>query len=255
MAGGSGTRLHPITKVINKQLLPIYDKPLVYYPLSTLMLAGIREVMLISSEIEIPNFKRLLGNGEQFGITIEYCIQEQPKGIAQGLILAEDFIAAQKVAFILGDNLFHGHGLGRHLAAYNNLTGAQIFAYQVSDASSYGVVEIDSSGKILGLEEKPKTPKSNLAVTGLYFYDENASEIARSLKPSNRGELEITDVNKMYLQRNQLSVSVLSRGTAWLDTGTFEGLHDASSYIKIVQERQNASIGNPLDVAKNQGWI
>lgn len=255
MAGGSGSRLAPLTKAMNKQLFPIFDKPLIYYPLSTLMLAGIREFLLISSPNEIVSFQRLFGTGEQFGISIEYGIQDKPNGIAEGFLVAEKFITGHKVGFILGDNLFHGHGLGRQLSAHNNVSGAQIFAYAVADPRSYGVIEIDSSGKIVGIEEKPQTPKSNLAVTGLYFYDEEVLSIAKSLKPSARGELEITDVNRIYLERNTLKVSVLSRGTAWLDTGTFEGLHDASSYIKIVQERQNASIGNPFDVAVAQGWI
>ena len=255
MAGGSGSRLTPLTKVVNKQLLPIFDKPLIYYPLCTLMLAGLRELMLISSPSEINNFQRLLGTGEQFGISIEYGVQKQPKGIAEGFLVAEKFISGHKVGFILGDNLFHGHGLGRRLAEHNNVSGAHIFAYVVAEPRSYGVVEIDDFGKVIGIEEKPQTPKSNLAVTGLYFYDEEVVLIAKSLKPSARGELEITDVNRIYLERDQLKVSVLSRGTAWLDTGTFEGLHDASSYIKIVQERQNASIGNPSDVAVAKGWI
>jgi glucose-1-phosphate thymidylyltransferase len=255
MAGGSGSRLLPLTKSVNKQLLPIFDKPLIYYPLSTLMLAGITEFMLISSPTEIGNFQKLFGTGEQFGISIEYGVQEQPRGIAEGLLVAEKFITGHKIGFILGDNLFHGHGLGRQLAEHNGVAGAQIFAYAVGDSRSYGVVEIDNYGKILGIEEKPQIPKSNLAVTGLYFYDEEVVSIAKSLKPSSRGELEITDVNRKYFDRNQLNVTVLSRGTAWLDTGTFEGLHDASSYIKIVQERQNASIGNPYDVAVAQGWI
>lgn len=255
MAGGSGSRLAPLTTTVNKQLLPIYDKPLIYYPLSTLMLAGIRELMLISSPNEIQNFQKLLGNGEAFGVSIEYEIQSEPKGIAQGLLLAEKFITGHKTGLILGDNLFHGHGLGRQLAEHNDVKGAQIFAYGVADPKSYGVIEISDSGKVIGIEEKPQNPKSNLAVTGLYFYDEEVVSIAKTLKPSGRGELEITDLNKVYLERNELNVSVLSRGTAWLDTGTFEGLHDASSYIKIVQERQNASVGNPYDVAKAQGWI
>ena len=255
MAGGSGSRLLPLTKTVNKQLLPIFDKPLIYYPLSTLMLTGVREFMLISSPNEISSFRGLFGTGEQFGISIEYGIQEQPKGVAEGFLVAEKFITGHKVGFILGDNLFHGHGLGRQLAEHNNVIGAQIFAYAVADPRSYGVVEIDNFGKILGIEEKPRTPRSKLAVTGLYFYDEEVLSIVKSLKPSPRGELEITDVNRVYLERDQLRVSVLSRGTAWLDTGTFEGLHDASSYIKIVQERQNASIGNPFDVAIAQGWI
>jgi glucose-1-phosphate thymidylyltransferase len=255
MAGGSGSRLSPLTKSVNKQLLPIYDKPLIYYPLSTLMLAGIREVMVVSSPNEIANFQRLFGSGDQFGISIEYGTQASPGGIAEGFLVAEKFITGHKVGFILGDNLFHGHGLGRQLAAHNQVSGAQIFAYQVADPRSYGVIEIGVNGSVLNIEEKPEHPKSKLAVTGLYFYDEEVINIAKSLKPSPRGELEITDVNRVYLGRNQLNVTVLSRGTAWLDTGTFEGLHDASSYIKIVQERQNASIGNPFDVAKNQDWI
>jgi glucose-1-phosphate thymidylyltransferase len=255
MAGGSGSRLSPLTKSVNKQLLPIYDKPLIYYPLSTLMLAGIREVMVVSSPNEIANFQALFGSGDQFGISIEYGTQASPGGIAEGFLVAEKFITGHKVGFILGDNLFHGHGLGRQLAAHNQVSGAQIFAYQVADPRSYGVIELGVNGNVLNIEEKPEHPKSNLAVTGLYFYDEEVINIAKSLKPSPRGELEITDVNRVYLERDQLNVTVLSRGTAWLDTGTFEGLHDASSYIKIVQERQNASIGNPLDVAKNQGWI
>ena len=255
MAGGSGTRLSPLTKSVNKQLLPIYDKPLIYYPLSTLMLAGIREFMLVTSPSEVSNFQNLIGTGEQFGISVKYGSQTEPKGIAEGFLVAERFITGHKVGFILGDNLFHGHGLGRQLATHNQVSGAQIFAYQVADPRSYGVIEVDVNGSVVEIEEKPKNPKSNLAVTGLYFYDEEVVHIAKSLKPSSRGELEITDVNRVYLERGQLNVSVLSRGTAWLDTGTFEGLHDASSYIKIVQERQNASIGDPFDVAKNQGWI
>ena len=255
MAGGSGSRLSPLTKSVNKQLLPIYDKPLIYYPLSTLMLAGIREVMVVCSPNEIANFQGLFGSGDQFGISIEYGTQDSPGGIAEGFLVAEKFITGHKVGFILGDNLFHGYGLGRQLAAYNQVSGAQIFAYQVADPRSYGVIEVDLNGSVVKIEEKPEHPKSNLAVTGLYFYDEEVLNIAKSLKPSLRGELEITDVNRVYLDRGQLNVTVLSRGTAWLDTGTFEGLHDASSYIKIVQERQNSRVGDPYDVAKNQGWI
>jgi glucose-1-phosphate thymidylyltransferase len=255
MAGGSGSRLAPLTKTVNKQLLPVFDKPLIYYPLSTLMLAGVREFMLISGPQEIDSFHKLFGNGEQFGISIVYGVQAEPKGIAEGILIAEEFINGHKTGLILGDNLFHGHGLGRQLAEHNEVNGAQIFAYSVADSRSYGVVELDHNGKIIGIEEKPIKPKSNLAVTGLYFYDEEVVSVVKRLKPSARGELEITDVNRAYLERNKLSVSVLSRGTAWLDTGTFEGLHDASSYIKIVQERQNASIGDPYDVANAQGWI
>ncbi len=255
MAGGSGSRLSPVTRAVNKQLLPIFDKPLIFYPLSTLMLAGIREFLLISSSLEIGNFQRLLGTGEQYGISISYAIQKEPKGIAQGILVAEKFVLDHKVGFILGDNLFHGHGLGRQLSEHVLIDGAHIFAYRVGDPRSYGVVEIDDQGKILGLEEKPTNPKSNLAVTGLYFYDESVLEIAKKLVPSARGELEITDINAAYLEKNKLKVSIISRGTAWLDTGTFEGLHDASSYIRIIQERQNASVGDPLEVARAQGWV
>jgi glucose-1-phosphate thymidylyltransferase len=255
MAGGSGSRLSPLTIGVNKQLLPVFDKPLIYYPLSTLMLAGIKEILLISSGSEIGNFKKVLKNGSQFGISIEYAIQEEPKGIAQGLIIAEDFIKNHKICLILGDNLFHGPGLGRQLASHRNVSGAHLFAYQVSDPENYGILEFDKSNNVVDIHEKPKSPKSNFAVTGLYFYDEQACGFAKSLNPSSRGELEITDLNKKYLRNNQLEFTILSRGTAWLDTGTFKGLHDASSYIRVVQERQNANIGNPHDVAIAQGWI
>jgi glucose-1-phosphate thymidylyltransferase len=254
MAGGLGTRLTPLTKTVNKQLLPIFDKPLIYYPISTLMLAGVREFILISGPKEIGNFEALLGTGNQFGISIEYGIQESPNGIAEGFLIAEKFLTGHKVALILGDNLFHGHGLGRQLSEHINVNGAHVFAYQVSDPKSYGVVELDNSGRVLSIEEKPKYPKSNLAVTGLYFYDEQVVDITRSLSYSLRGELEITDVNKVYLTQNLLNVTTLSRGTAWLDTGTFEGLHDASSYIRIMQERQNSSIGDPSEIARILGW-
>jgi glucose-1-phosphate thymidylyltransferase len=255
MAGGSGSRLSPVTRAVNKQLLPIFDKPLIFYPLSTLMLAGIRDFVLISSSLEIGNFQRLLGDGQQYGIDITYAVQKEPNGIAEGILLAEDFILGHKVGFILGDNLFHGYGLGRQLSEHELIDGAHIFAYRVGDPRSYGVVDIDEKGKILSLEEKPANPKSNFAVTGLYFYDESVLEIAKNLKPSARGELEITDINRAYLEKEKLKVSILSRGTAWLDTGTFEGLHDASSYIRIIQERQNASVGDPLEVARAQGWV
>lgn len=255
MAGGSGSRLSPVTNVVNKQLLPVFDKPMIYYPLSTLMLSGIKEIMVVSTLSQTRNFQELLGDGSKFGISIEYATQTAPKGIAQGFLIAEKFLMGHKVGFILGDNLFHGHGLGRQLAQHNEIEGAQIFAYHVRDPKGYGVVEVDPENRVIGIEEKPSVPKSNLAVTGLYFYDEMVCEIANSLTPSLRGELEITDVNKRYLDLGKLKVSVLSRGVAWLDTGTFEGLHDATSYIRIVQERQNASIGDPSDVARAQGWI
>ncbi len=255
MAGGSGTRLHPLTKSVNKHLLPIFDKPLIYYPLTTLILAGIQEFALVTSPIEVDNFRKLLGDGSQFGIEIRYVEQSKPAGIAQGLTLTKDFISGEKVGFILGDNLFHGIGLGRQLAEHQNVTGAHIFAYQVRNPESYGVVELGTSGEIIDLHEKPKSPPSDLAVTGLYFYDEEVSDLAASLIPSARGELEITDLNRMYLKKASLEMTVLSKGTAWLDTGTFEGLHDASSYIRIVEERQNSKIGDPFEAAQNQGWI
>jgi len=254
MAGGTGSRLSPLTIAVNKHLLPVFDKPLIYYPLSTLMLAGIRDILLISSSREISSFELLLGSGEQFGVTIEYQVQKRPNGIAEGIILGKDFIEGHKVGFILGDNLFHGAGLGRQLSMHRNLNGAQIFAYPVSDPENYGVIEMDADGSILNIFEKPINPPSNLAVTGLYFYDEQVSDLVKQVTPSARGELEITDLNELYLRLGKLSVTVLSRGTAWLDTGTFSGLHDAASYIKIFQERQNSLIGDPYDVAVSQGW-
>jgi glucose-1-phosphate thymidylyltransferase len=255
MAGGQGSRLYPLTKATNKHLLPIFDKPLIYYPLTTLMLAGIREICLISSPHELPVFKNLLGDGSQFGIAIEYLEQNSPKGIADGLIIAADFIEKERIALILGDNLFHGNGLGRHLNEYTEIDGAQVFAYQVKDPSAYGIVEIGADNQILSINEKPKSPKSNLAVTGLYFYDNNAIKFARSLEPSPRGELEITGVNQKYLELGKLKVTTLSRGNAWLDTGTFAGLHDAASYVRIAEERQNLKIGDPREAAEVQGWI
>lgn len=255
MAGGSGTRLHPITKAVNKHLLPIFDKPLIYYPLTTLMLAGIREFAVVTSPNEIGNFKNLLGDGTQFGIEIRYVPQPLALGIAQGLTLTREFIDGHKVGFILGDNLFHGIGLGRQLAEHQSIVGAQIFSYHVRNPENYGVVELDENDEIVDLHEKPTNPPSNLAITGLYFYDELASEYASSLTPSKRGELEITDLNKIYLSKSLLRMSRLSQGTAWLDTGTFQGLHDASAYIKIVEERQNSKIGDPMEAARNQGWI
>ena len=255
MAGGSGTRLHPLTKSVNKHLLPVYDKPLIYYPLTTLILAGIREIAIVTSPREIMNFKALLGNGDQFGIQIHYVTQDQPAGIAQGLLLCRDFLEGQKVGFILGDNLFHGSGLGRQLTRHQELKGAQIFAYKVANPENYGIVELNSNGEILSLSEKPCLPKSDLAITGLYFYDETVLEKVSTISPSARGELEITDLNIKYLEEGTLSVTPLSQGVAWLDTGTFQGLHDASSYIRIVEERQNSKIGDPVEAAKIQGWI
>lgn len=255
MAGGSGSRLYPLTKSVNKHLLPIFDKPLIYYPLTTLMLAGIREFALVTSPDQIERFSQLLGDGSQFGIEIRYVEQAKPAGIAQGLLLTRDFIEGNKVGFILGDNLFHGIGLGRELAKHQNVNGAHIFTYHVSNPESYGVVELDVNGNIVDLHEKPQSPTSDLAVTGLYFYDEEASNYASRLAPSQRGELEITDLNKFYLKQSKLKMTILSKGTAWLDTGTFAGLHDAGSYIRIVEERQNSKIGDPLEAAQNQGWV
>ena len=254
MAGGLGSRLSPLTNVTNKHLLPIYDKPLIYYPLTTLMLAGIRDILLISSPLEIPKFQQLLGDGSEFGINLNYLHQEKPAGIAQGITLAEDFVKNHKVALILGDNIFHGSGLGRQLGSFKSIEGAHIFAYKVRDPHNYGVVEIDDDGKVISIEEKPSTPKSNLAIPGLYFFDELALYYAQELKPSARGELEITDLNKKYLEQGNLQATILSQGTAWLDCGTFEGLHDASSYIRIVEQRQNSRIGDPLTVSKVQNW-
>jgi glucose-1-phosphate thymidylyltransferase len=255
MAGGSGSRLHPTTLAVNKHLLPIYNKPLVFYPLSTLMLAGIQEILLVTTPRDLPMFRELLGNGDQYGLRISYEVQEHPNGIAEGLSIGRDFLDGHPCGFILGDNVFHGVGLGRQLQKYANPEGAYVFAYPVTDPSRYGVVELDGNNAILSLEEKPVRPKSNLAVTGLYFYDERVSQLVSQLTPSSRGELEITDLNQLYLLESLLSVEVLSSGTAWLDTGTFSSLHDASSYIRIVEERQGIRIGDPAQVAKVKGWI
>jgi glucose-1-phosphate thymidylyltransferase len=255
MAGGAGTRLSPITNVVNKQLLPIYDKPLIYYPITTLMLAGIRDLLVITNSSDLISYQKLIGDGTQFGITVNYAIQPSPAGIAEGVLISEKYFHGNKIAFILGDNLFYGAGLGRQLAKYADLNGAQIFAYKVANPTGYGIVTLDSKGDVLQIEEKPVHPRSDLAVTGLYFYDEKVFDMAKKLKPSARGELEITDLNKMYLEQGLLKVNILPRGTAWLDTGTFEGLHDASTFIKITQERQNLNIGHPLEAARIQGWV
>lgn len=255
MAGGKGTRLAPLTNAVNKHLLPIFDKPMIYYPLTTLMLAGIREFGLITAPTEISHFQQLLSHGEKFGIEITYIKQDEPLGIAEGILLSQNFIGMEKVALILGDNIFHGIGLGRQLARYTNIVGAQIFAYQVRDPENYGVVEISSSGAILSLEEKPSTPRSKFAIPGLYFYDNEVLSLVANLQPSSRGELEVTDLNKEYFLKNKLNVTILSTGTSWLDTGTFNGLHDASSFIRIMEERQNSTIGDPIQAARIQGWI
>ena len=256
MAGGNGSRLWPVTMATNKHLLNIYDKPLIHYPIATLMAAGIREMLLITKQEDIESFTKLLGNGGDLGLKISYKVQDSPGGIAQAFTLGEEFIGNQNVALILGDNIFHGSGLGRKLSIYNNLKGAQIFAYPVSDPGRYGVVEFDSnSGKVLSIEEKPLIPKSTYAIPGLYFYDNRVCSIAKDLKPSNRGELEITDINKVYLESNLLCVEVLPRGTAWLDTGTVSSLHDASTYIRILEERQGRKVACLEELAWRLGWI
>jgi glucose-1-phosphate thymidylyltransferase len=255
MAGGMGTRLLPLTRVVNKHLLPIYDKPLVFYPLTTLMLAGIREYAIISSPREIENFKQLLRDGSEFGISIKYIEQQFPKGIAEGITLSANFLGGSKFALILGDNLFHGIGLGRQLQKYSMITGAQIFGYRVRDPQNYGVANLDSKGILVDLEEKPAFPKSNIAVPGLYFYDELAVSLAANLLPSNRGELEITDLNRKYLELGLLNIDLLSQGTTWFDSGTFEGIHVASTYVRIVQDRQDVKIGDPKEASRILGWV
>jgi glucose-1-phosphate thymidylyltransferase len=254
LAGGRGSRLTPLTLVTSKQLLPIYDKPLIYYPLSTLMLAGIRQILIITTSEDQPMFKKLLGNGSDFGIEIYYAIQLEPKGLAQGILIAQDFLGDDTFAFILGDNIFYGQGLGRELQKFHEIDGAHIFGYEVSNPTDYGVALFDKTGKIINLEEKPANPKSNIAITGLYFYDKFASEYAKSLSPSFRDELEITDLNRIYLNLGKLNCTILPRGTAWLDTGTFNGLHDASTFVRITEERTGLKIGDPLEISKVQGW-
>lgn len=254
LAGGKGSRLAPLTKAVSKQLLPIYDKPLIYYPLSTLMLAGIRQVLIITSNEDQSMFKKLLGNGADFGIEIYYEIQFEPKGIADGILIAQDFLKGEPFAFILGDNVFYGQGLGRELKKFHEINGAHIFGYEVSNPTDYGVAVFDQTNQIIDIVEKPVNPKSNIAITGLYFYDELALEFARTLSPSHRNELEITDLNKIYLGLGKLNCTILPRGTAWLDTGTFNGLHDASTFVRITEERTGLKIGDPAEISKIQGW-